>query len=958
MVERTRTVATAGGKFGGAKTARRSLLRGLLSREGVAAVLFAVPNSEVEVRYSNLTHKKMYLRGIIFLLLSLDMEICLSQTVNITRLRTLVSTKKPLALANIKTKLKKLPEYRIVPLIGVVTGFILVGVIVMSNFAATEPIHPDGTLIRDNRGTLTNTADDKIYLIQSNKKRLVPDDKILLSQGYSKAQIKDATKGDLAMQDGKNLTFKEGTIMFGADFSPYVVDNFDLNILGNTQNKDQARFILDDISTLMNMGYSYDILRALFAGIVTSNFPEKGLPIKNVRTHFDGIFVRSGKDYYIIENKNALSQPSKRPIPNPYGQDVPTILKSYDFDLRSQNLLSLQKIKQATQEDLALPTLSQKLDYREGTLLKGSGNSKFIVDSDNLGIKNSVREFDSDNTFNALGYNINEVITIPDSELNTYPRGPKVQFNGIIVAAPKPPISAPVANPTKATAPAEISFDGSASKDPDGSITKYQWDFGDSVNGEGVKVSHNFTKAGVYNVKLTVTDNSGLVASQTIAITLDAAVASLPPSAGSPGAGYVIWDSATWSPEHLAGMQRQKPGMIRWAVTWDRHLADETKHIINPFNGFQTITWPTREPTWHGTNRNTEADKFFKQLKASCSSNYGGTGFDINNESSWGSYDAKRCTTLVVSQHGVKAGPWDWPASIGACPSGPASTCHWPDFNSGRMANYMQELYDILRSYLPKDKIVWEDYNEADLRWGSQKSAVPLQQGAMVNYTAEWTPIQKGGTNYIYGSAPYTGGTGENWTKMHQLVKDKAGSTATIPYASGDLVYQYIYEPENEANCPLLPGSTPSQKYCRNEDWIKATAPLVAYSSLHLYGDYNYMTAGPITGRPGSDFVSIINDNLDVWKKYKGYDMPFYIGETGPTSDTNVSNLALDKPQSIALTERNTFLQDAKLSPRTAGKYMGLTYLGFVGKYRVDPWKTRYGWWDSRFDPDDVITTP
>lgn len=866
--------------------------------------------------------------------------------------------KKTLALAHIKTKLKKLPEYRIAPLIAVVTGMAIVGVFVMSNFAATEPVHPDGTLVKDNRGTLTNTADDKVYIIQSSQKRLIPDDKILLSQGYNKAQIKDATKGDLAMQDGKALAFKEGTIMFGTDFSPYVVDNFDLNVLGGVQNKDQARRILDDMSTLMNMGYSYDILRALFAGIVTNNFPEKGLPIKNVRTHFDGIFVRSGKDYYVIENKNALSQPSKRLIPNPYGQDVPTILKSYDFDLRSQNQLSLQKIKQATQEDLALPTLSQKLDYREGTLLKGSGNSKFIVDSDNLGIKNSVREFESDATFSSLGYSINEVITIPDSELNTYPRGPKVQFNGMIVSAPKPPVAALTASPTKATAPAEITFDGAASKDPDGSIVKYQWDFGDSVSGEGVKVSHNFAKAGGYNVKLTVTDNSGLVASQTIAITLDAAVASPPPSAGSPGAGYVIWDTTTWSPEHLAGMQRQKPGMIRWAVTWDRYLADENNHVTNPFNGFQTIKWPTREPTWHGTDRNTEADKFFKQLKASCSSNYGGTGFDINNENSWGSYDAKRCITLVVSQHGVKASPWDWPARVGACPNGLTSICHWPDFNNGRMANYMQELYDILRSYLPKDKIVWEDYNEADLRFGSKKQAVFFQNGASLNFSSEWKPVEKGGNSYIYGDAPYTGGTGGNWTKMHQLVKDKAGSTIPIQYSSGSLVNKYNYEPENAAICPLIAGGNPNIQFCSNEDWIKATASLVSYNSLHIYGDFNYMTAGPITGSPGKDFVSIINENLDVWKKYKGFDMPFYIGETGPTSNADTSFVTLNKPQSIALAERNTFLQDAKLSPRTAGKYMGMTYLGFVGKYRVDPWKTRYGWWDPNFNPDDVVMTP
>ncbi|MFF5715817.1 S8 family serine peptidase [Streptomyces buecherae] len=52
-------------------------------------------------------------------------------------------------------------------------------------------------------------------------------------------------------------------------------------------------------------------------------------------------------------------------------------------------------------------------------------------------------------------------------------------------------------------------FDGSASRDADGSIASYAWDFGDGKTGEGVKPSHTYAKAGSYEVRLTVTDNSG-----------------------------------------------------------------------------------------------------------------------------------------------------------------------------------------------------------------------------------------------------------------------------------------------------------------------------------------------------------------------------------------------------------------------------------------------------------------
>ena len=50
-------------------------------------------------------------------------------------------------------------------------------------------------------------------------------------------------------------------------------------------------------------------------------------------------------------------------------------------------------------------------------------------------------------------------------------------------------------------------FDGSASVDPDGKITKYVWDFGDGTIKNGTKVSHSYSNPGKYNVLLTVYDN-------------------------------------------------------------------------------------------------------------------------------------------------------------------------------------------------------------------------------------------------------------------------------------------------------------------------------------------------------------------------------------------------------------------------------------------------------------------
>ena len=54
---------------------------------------------------------------------------------------------------------------------------------------------------------------------------------------------------------------------------------------------------------------------------------------------------------------------------------------------------------------------------------------------------------------------------------------------------------------------ANIIFNATASRDPDGNITNYEWDFGDGNSGTGKVVSHSYSSAGDYTVNLTVTDD-------------------------------------------------------------------------------------------------------------------------------------------------------------------------------------------------------------------------------------------------------------------------------------------------------------------------------------------------------------------------------------------------------------------------------------------------------------------
>jgi PKD repeat protein len=77
------------------------------------------------------------------------------------------------------------------------------------------------------------------------------------------------------------------------------------------------------------------------------------------------------------------------------------------------------------------------------------------------------------------------------------------------VAPNEAPVAGLTADPTSGTAPLTVSFDGSASSDPDGTIVSWSWDFGDGSTGSGPTVSHTYSVPGAYVTTLTVTDDRG-----------------------------------------------------------------------------------------------------------------------------------------------------------------------------------------------------------------------------------------------------------------------------------------------------------------------------------------------------------------------------------------------------------------------------------------------------------------
>lgn len=91
-------------------------------------------------------------------------------------------------------------------------------------------------------------------------------------------------------------------------------------------------------------------------------------------------------------------------------------------------------------------------------------------------------------------------------------------------------------------------FDANGSRDPDGSVTSYDWTFGDGSTGSGAAIDHTYSGAGNYTVTLTVTDNAGASTptSQTVNVAAPATTMRIGDLDGS-YSRFWIWASLTVS---------------------------------------------------------------------------------------------------------------------------------------------------------------------------------------------------------------------------------------------------------------------------------------------------------------------------------------------------------------------------------------------------------------------------
>jgi glucose/arabinose dehydrogenase len=153
-----------------------------------------------------------------------------------------------------------------------------------------------------------------------------------------------------------------------------------------------------------------------------------------------------------------------------------------------------------------------------------------------------------------------------------------------VTTANKNPVAVASASPKSGPAPLQVTFSGAESRDPDGDILRYVWDFSDSSPvQEGSTVSHTYNRDGPFSAVLTVDDGRGGSASATVSIAVgNPPVANItqPIEGATYNAGDTISFEGTATDAEDGTLSSDT---FNWTVLF--HHLDHTHPFLGPLDG-------------------------------------------------------------------------------------------------------------------------------------------------------------------------------------------------------------------------------------------------------------------------------------------------------------------------------------------------------------------------------------
>lgn len=102
-----------------------------------------------------------------------------------------------------------------------------------------------------------------------------------------------------------------------------------------------------------------------------------------------------------------------------------------------------------------------------------------------------------------------DLLAVYTGTIALYAKGCTARFDNIVVSRDSGANVIPLIDFTTSVLGRTAILNAGPSVDPDGTISAFNWKFGDNSSGTGVNTSHNYSSDGTYEVVLAVTDNSG-----------------------------------------------------------------------------------------------------------------------------------------------------------------------------------------------------------------------------------------------------------------------------------------------------------------------------------------------------------------------------------------------------------------------------------------------------------------
>ena len=180
----------------------------------------------------------------------------------------------------------------------------------------------------------------------------------------------------------------------------------------------------------------------------------------------------------------------------------------------------------------------------------------------------------------------------------------------------QPPIAVASASPTSGQVPLTVTFNGTGSSDPDGSISTYSWDLdGDGLydDASGATPSFTYTASGTYTARLRVTDNDG-ASSVSTGVTIAVGGNTPPaPTIAQPGSTltWKVNDTVPFSGSATDPKDGNLPASaLSWSLILHHCPSNCHTHPLQTFSGVASgsLTTPDHEYPSHLELRLTATD--------------------------------------------------------------------------------------------------------------------------------------------------------------------------------------------------------------------------------------------------------------------------------------------------------------------------------------------------------------